>query len=65
MTSFHLHLSAQNQGNSAEASTPHTVELRGAPFNITEVSPVTKEALGGGGLVLTLGVSSAEHPVLT
>ncbi|NXX38575.1 RBM19 protein, partial [Tricholaema leucomelas] len=26
----------KNQGNSAEASTPHTVELRGAPFNITE-----------------------------
>ncbi|NXS64155.1 RBM19 protein, partial [Brachypteracias leptosomus] len=26
----------ENQGSSAEASTPYTVELRGAPFNITE-----------------------------
>ncbi|XP_074015535.1 probable RNA-binding protein 19 isoform X2 [Numenius arquata] len=26
----------ENQGGSAEASTPHTVKLRGAPFNITE-----------------------------
>ncbi|NXF94264.1 RBM19 protein, partial [Eubucco bourcierii] len=26
----------KNQGSSAEASTPHTVELRGAPFNISE-----------------------------
>ncbi|KFP49453.1 putative RNA-binding protein 19, partial [Cathartes aura] len=26
----------ENQGSSAEASTPHTVELRGAPLNITE-----------------------------
>ncbi|NXV45520.1 RBM19 protein, partial [Uria aalge] len=28
----------ENQGSPAEASTPHTVKLRGAPFNITEAS---------------------------
>lgn len=30
--------SVQTQGSSAEASTPYTVELRGAPLNFTEVS---------------------------
>ncbi|NXN66360.1 RBM19 protein, partial [Himantopus himantopus] len=28
----------ENQGSSAEASTPHTVKLRGAPLNVTEAS---------------------------
>ncbi|NXA22041.1 RBM19 protein, partial [Ibidorhyncha struthersii] len=28
----------ENQGSSAEGSTPHTVKLRGAPLNITEAS---------------------------
>ncbi|NXQ89121.1 RBM19 protein, partial [Nyctibius grandis] len=32
----------ENQGSSAEASTPYTVKLRGAPLNITEVTFVTK-----------------------